>query len=517
MSSASIPATTRAPLRVEDVVSAGLCIGCGACAGRFGGDAQMRWDVHGHLKPVPESFGGELADVSRTCPFSPDAKNETTIGLEQFPKATHDDAVVGRFDAAYVGHVAQGGFREAGSSGGMVSWVAAELLRAGLVDAVAHVVAAADPQAEGRFFHYRLSRSEEAVRSGAKSRYYPVEMSDVIREVRAVPGRYAVVGIPCFIKAINLLRDEDPVLRDRIAFTLGLFCGHMKSARFVESFAWQMGVKAEEIARVDFRLKNPDRPANWYTAHLALRDGTSAIRDWWHLADGDWGAGFFQNSACDYCDDVIAETADISFGDAWVEPFSSDGRGTNVIVVRSPALHDLVRRAIARGRLDLSAVDARFIERTQEAGLRHRREGLAYRLAWLGPTRLRLCKRVDARARGLPLRRRLIYRMRHHIAVWSARMSLLAHRQARPRLYVDWARAALALYHGLAYSRGRFGRLADHVEAMAGRLGIRRGIEAAQPNRANGTALRPGGSDQASRGEGDVQLHRRSHHDGFRR
>jgi coenzyme F420-reducing hydrogenase beta subunit len=499
MSSARSPARS-APLRADDIVGAGLCIGCGACAGRAGADARMRWDVHGHLKPVPESFGGgELADLSHACPFSPAAKDETAIALERFPAASHDDPVVGRFDAAYVGHVAQGGFREAGSSGGMVSWVAAELLRAGLVDGVAHVVAATDPQAEDRFFHYRLSRTEEAVRSGAKSRYYPVEMSDVIREMRAMPGRYAVVGIPCFIKAINLLRDEDPVLRDRIAFTLGLFCGHMKSARFVESFAWQMEVKAEQIARVDFRLKNPDRPANWYTAHLLLKDGTSVIRDWWHLADGDWGAGFFQNSACDYCDDVIAETADISFGDAWVEPFSSDGRGTNVVVVRSPALHDLLRRAIVRGRLDLRDVDADFVERTQEAGLRHRREGLAYRL--------RLRKRVDPLARALPLRRRLVYRMRHHIAVWSRRMARLARRLGRPRLYTGWAQAALAVYHGLAYSRGGLGRLADRLEALVGRLSFRRAIGAEHPTGGNGTALRAVAPEQASRGECDVQRH----------
>ena len=51
--------------------------------------------------------------------------------------------------------------------------------------------------------------------------------------------------------------------------------------------------------------------------------GATAEQDWWHLADGDWGAGFFQNPACDWCDDVVAETADIAFGDAWVEPYSS--------------------------------------------------------------------------------------------------------------------------------------------------------------------------------------------------
>jgi len=48
----------------------------------------------------------------------------------------------------------------------------------------------------------------------------------------------------------------DPVLRERIVFTLGLFCGHMKSARFVESFAWQMGVAVERLAAARKRAES---------------------------------------------------------------------------------------------------------------------------------------------------------------------------------------------------------------------------------------------------------------------
>src|SRR5690606_12515068 len=136
------------------------------------------------------------------------------------------------------------------------------------------------------------------------------------------------------------------------------------------------------------------------------------------LADGDWGAGFFQNSACNFCDDVVAETADIAFGDAWVEPYSSDGRGTNVVIARTPEMLDLVRSALQQDRLSLEEVDAEFIVRTQEAGLRHRREGLAYRLSW-PRAGLRPRKRVVPRSDGLTLRRRLVYRSRAMIAALS--------------------------------------------------------------------------------------------------
>jgi coenzyme F420-reducing hydrogenase beta subunit len=427
----------------------------------------MLWDSDGQLKPrgSPEWETGRSVRFSRICPFSPLASDEDQLSRRRFPSTAATDARIGRYDAAYVGHVSEADFRLQGSSGGMSTWVAAELLRRGLVDGVAHVV----PVGEGGDprFAYRISRSTEQLREGAKSRYYPIHMGEILQEMKSTPGRYAVIGIPCFIKAVHLLRAQDQLLRERVAYTLGLFCGHMKSARFVDSFAWQLGVEPEDVARVEYRKKDAGRPANWYTAGLTLRDGRQVSRDWWHLVDGDWGAGFFQNSACNYCDDVVAETADIVFGDAWVEPYSSDGRGTNVVIVRSRALLEIVEQARGSGRLTLQPVDTEFIVRTQEAGLRHRREGLAYRLTWkkrgLVPR-----KRVVPMAAGLSWRRKLVYRTRAAISRWSHIMARLARTMAMPRIYTVWARTALGFYQGLTYSRGIWGRLFDRLERRSG-------------------------------------------------
>lgn len=448
------------------VVRSGLCIGCGSCAAQSEDpQALVQLDAYGQMRPHgPGRWLRERSErLARTCPFSPAAPSEDELGAELFPESP-PDAWVGRARASYVGFVAEDGYRDRGSSGGMVSWVLAELLRQGRIEAAVHV-GPVDPEMDGRYFGYRVSRSEEEVHAGAKSRYFPVEMTGVLRTLRSTPGRYAVVGVPCFIKALQLLRREDPVLRERIVYTLGLFCGHMKSARFVDSFAWQMGVAPQTVRRVEYRLKDPSRPASTYTAQLTLEDGSEVRRDWWNLADGDWGAGFFQYSACNFCDDVVGETADISFGDAWVEPYSSDGRGTNVVVVRTRELQEVVDAAIAAGRLHLEPVDSEFIHRTQAAGFRQRREGLAYRLTW-PRAGLRPRKRTAPDARSLPSRRKLIYRMRALISAGSHRMAWLARVTGRPVLYVRWARLALTLYHGLAYYRGRLGEWVQ-------RLGIR--------------------------------------------
>jgi hypothetical protein len=164
------------------------------------------------------------------------------------------------------------------------------------------------------------------------------------------------------------------------------------------------------------------------------------------------------DAACNFCDDVVAETADVSFGDAWVEPYSSDWQGTNVVVVRSPDVANLLTEAIEDGRLKLNSVDGGFVAQTQAAGLRQRREGLAYRLA--RRTRgLLPRKRVVPDARSATARRRLTYRIRYLISAWSHPVFRFSHWAGAPKIYVYWARMAATLYHALAYHRGKLGGL----------------------------------------------------------
>lgn len=450
----------------KDIVSSGLCIGCGICIAQSPTrNTRIKFDKYGQLKPFGSAdwYNQPQEDFSSVCPFSPKAKNENELAETHYPQAPQQNISIGRYEANYVGYVQEKDFRTEGSSGGMVSWVAAELMRRKLIDGVAHVIPTQNPQAEGRFFKYRISRNEEEICQGAKSRYYPVELSEVLETIRKIPGKYTVVAIPCMIKAIHLLRHREPIFRERICYTLGLFCGHMKSARFVESFAWQMNVPFKEVQEVEFRYKYPERPANWYNTRLKLTDGQTYNKDWWHLRDGDWGAGFFMNSACNYCDDVVAETAHISFGDAWVEPYSSDGMGTNVIIVRSKQIKEIIDKGIAENTLSLKEVDAAFVEQTQAAGLRQRREGLSYRLTWhkRGITPI---KRVLPATP--PKNRKIIYQLRFIISKWSHRMFWLARKSRFSGIYLLWARIFLSIYYGIAYHRGNVSQILNRFKEL---------------------------------------------------
>ena len=87
-------------------------------------------------------------------------------------------------------------------------------------------------------------------------------------------------------------------------------------------------------------------------------------------------------------------------------------------------------------------------------------------------------------ARGLPLRRRLIYGMRARISAWSPLVFRISRDIGRPGLFVKWGKVVLALYHGLAYSRGRTGAAIDRLERLARRFRRRSAGSSALPGEA---------------------------------
>ena len=361
---------------LEEVVERDWCIGCGACAALPDSAIEIRMTEQGRFRAQArpgadlDATGGYL----RVCPFASQYdEDQLARGFLEAEEAEHTDEL-GSFRATLAGHVADGGFRDRGSSGGMTTWFVDRLLAEDEVDAVLHVGARGG---HGDLFGYRVSTSSDEVRANAKTRYYPVEMSEVLAHVRDVDRRYAVVGLPCFIKAVRLLQVEDPVFAERVRYCVGLVCGHLKSTRFADAMAWQQGVTPGELTAIDFRKKTATR-ADAYAIETVDRHGVVRSAPNHEHVVADWGMGMFKYSACEWCDDVTAETADISFGDAWLPGYRNDPRGANVAVVRSPQAQGVVDRAAAA--LAAEEVGPDQVAASQAAGLRHRREGLAHRL-----------------------------------------------------------------------------------------------------------------------------------------
>lgn len=376
--------SNQSPQALNDtVVANGYCVGCGACAVPEKSPFKIVMDGYGQYQASLKD-GNLLAtarnDYEKICPFGTGAPNEDEIAKQHFAETCDHNKQVGYYNGVFAGHVTEGDFRNQGSSGGMGTWVLNELLAKGLVDYVVHVKSeTVDQDLHNIPFKYQVSETLGETQQGGKSRYYPIELSDVLKTVRSQPGRYVIVGLPCFIKSIRLLQAQDSIFSERIQYCIGLVCGHLKSAHYAQSLAWQMGIVPQELKGIDFRSKDPSQPANRYSTYVK---GTSdeKVVPTNQLFGADWGAGAFKYKACDFCDDVFAETADVVLGDAWLPEYVQDSYGTNVVITRNQDIRELIVNARTEGRLEMHDLDVEKAVQSQDAGLRHRKVAIGYRI-----------------------------------------------------------------------------------------------------------------------------------------
>lgn len=362
---------------IEHVVANGMCVGCGGCgvatSGRISVTIQPRGYYEADLTGVSAA---DLDRASRACPFTNESKNEDQLGEESFPELPTDRRT-GRYLSMFAGRLNEDAELPNSSSGGLTTWIVRELLKRGEVDGVIHVSSTESP-----LFGYTVSHSDGEILDGRKSKYHPASFADALTSIRGNGKRYAMVGVPCAMRSARLLMDEDDALAEQLRFLVGIVCGHLKSAAYAESFAWQLGIEPDDLETVDFRIKDPELTSRQYSFGAKKRStGEWREKQTLSLVGGSWGHAVFQLNACNYCDDVFAETADVVVGDAWLPKYEIDWRGTNVVITRNEVIDRLFRKGADAGVLMRDDLDVDSVARTQGGNFRHRREGLAVRLA----------------------------------------------------------------------------------------------------------------------------------------
>ncbi len=449
--SAPHDASRKPAFTIKDVVARDICIGCGACAIATGGLVSIDFDERGmhvaraeDIEALPPEM---LAKADVVCPFSDIAANEDELGAPQSKVTPMPvDSNVGSFLSIAAGRLNDDAQIVGSSSGGLTSWILKALLESGRVDGVVHVGGTSE---DARMFNYQVSFSAEQVDAHRKSLYYSTSLDQAFETVKAHPGKtFAIVGVPCFIKSARLLAKNDAVLGNCLKYFVGIVCGHMKSAFFAESNAWQLGVPPGDVQKVDFRVKIPGKKSSQY--NFAAEEGTddqAKMMRTSQLVGGNWGHNFFQPNACNYCDDVFAETADIVFGDAWLPKYSEDWRGTNVIVARNKELVELLQQGSDQQKISIENLSLADAVRSQGGGLRHRRAGLSVRLQDDVDQGLhRPQKRVAPSHEGIPEWRIKLIRQRKRLAERSFETFIEAKKTGDLETFLTKMRDEIALY-----------------------------------------------------------------------
>lgn len=369
---------------IDRVVRGGYCIGCGACAATPESGLRIALDTDGKLQAgATGKFAESKISPCSVCPFSGEGDNEDALGKQLFGEECEYTDCLGYHRGLFGGYVTDEAERIHSASGGITTWLLTELLRRGDIDGVAHVRPRRPTDDNPLVLSYVISTTEAEIRSGTGSHYYPVEMSEVLKTIRATPGRYAVVGVPRFITAVRLLMKQDPIFNERIAYCIGIIAGHMKSKFYADTIGWQQGILPGKLSAINFRKKRPHEMARNYDVEVEGDiDGSphkKAVYCKQIFNHNDWGLKFFEYEAADFSDDLMAETADISLGDAWLPRYMKNWRGASLAIVRNQALYDMLQGAAESGKLRLDTLTAAEVLKSQAGGLRHLRRGVHVR------------------------------------------------------------------------------------------------------------------------------------------
>jgi len=360
---------------IAKIVEEGLCIGCGSCAALCPkGNLAITWNRFGEynaaeVNPCTTDCGLCL----KVCPLSGEGDDEDAIGKHLYSEVPgiHHRAETGYYLSTHVGHSEK--HRPISASGGAATWLLEALLSNEIVDHVICVTSTGDPD---KLFTFTIFNTLEDMRSGAGSAYYPVEMSEVIKRIMDEPGRYAITGLPCFIKAVRLAQTKNSKLQERIVVTVGLVCGQMKSKHFTDYIASLAGVR-DKVIKVRYRGKSPDCFAIDYYYKFVTIGGEERKIHWGDGISEAWMNRWFTPEACNYCDDVFAECADVTCMDAWLPEYSVDGRGTSLVLVRSP----LVKKVIEQGQnIVIKPISVERVVQSQRGVLVVKKRHVAQRL-----------------------------------------------------------------------------------------------------------------------------------------
>ncbi len=353
--------TDRKLNNVQQIAAWRLCMGCGACKWICPNSAiSLENLVETGIRPSVAEENcegcGRCVDV---CPG---------IKLEQngFPTDVIAELAAewGPVIEVYEGYASDEQVRFAGSSGGMATALALYGIEKKGYAGILHVRTDPDDPL-GNMPTFSVSR--EALLETTGSRYGPAAPCEAFGVIRRVDGPCMFIGKPCDVAALYKARKVDPVLDERVALTISIFCAGTPTRRGTLELLRAMGIDNPQSVK-SLRYRGNGWPGE-ATARLVSGDQVTMTYE------KAWGNILSHHGQlrCRLCPDSTGEFADISCGDAWYRQIEPNEPGRSLVLVRTERGRKFLRKAMNSGYVYLVRAAPKILSQSQESLLNKRR------------------------------------------------------------------------------------------------------------------------------------------------
>ena len=273
-------------------------------------------------------------------------ENKTKIlgkGLEYY---------LGHFESCYAGYSMHEKIRERAAAGGIVSGILIYLLKTKEIDGA--LVSKASIINGELSYEVKIAKTEEEILECASSVYFYIPVLSALNKVRSFNGKVGVVGLPCHLKTLTAILEKDNDLREKIKYKIGLYCGGTTKRALLERVLREKGIKMEDIKTIIFnrqRLKIKLTEGLRGDYYITLKNGEIKTVPFNHF-NVYRILGFFRKEICKFCSDIMAEYADISVGNIFME-FEKEPFKHSSLICRNSAACQLIEKMEKEGHLHL--------------------------------------------------------------------------------------------------------------------------------------------------------------------
>lgn len=344
---------------IQFVVDNALCHGCGTCY-----SVCPEHIISIKLNEKQGIYLPVISEGCNECGLCVNVCSGFELDLNEHPwttKTAHDHPFIGPYasiNRAYTSNVVR---REMASSGGLVTEIIAYLFEKKIVDGAILVRMNKEKPliAEGY-----IARSESDLVSSQKSKYCPVALNVVLRDIiwgDDKEGKYAYVGLPQHVHGLRLAQRLFPDLAQKIPLVVSIFTAHTPSFRATEYILYKKKINPIDVASIEYRGGgNPGR------MRIVTKDSREYLVPHLHWMYSGHSFPLFFYPVRDWLYfDKISEWADISCGDNWMK-WLREQKGASTVIARTSVAKEIIKEMQAEQRIECYPMNAEELVADQE-------------------------------------------------------------------------------------------------------------------------------------------------------